>query len=103
MADSDKGVARLLERYVSKPPKVHLTADEKKELIKLTKNNSSFRTLKDVIRLRAWARSVPSLNMDATEGEFPIKYAREQGFRDGMLTAIDLLEELLLEEDDAGE
>lgn len=100
MSDSDGEVGRLLERWVSKPPRTSLTQEEKKELSAIVLKDKSFRQLKDIVRLTAWSRSVPMLNADPTVPSFPVEYAEQQGFRRGMLYAVDLMEALVEAEDD---
>lgn len=99
LPDND-GAARLLALYASKPPKVNLSGEEKRKLSQFVRKNKDFRKVKDIVRLEAWARSVPMLNEDASSEAFVTRYARNQGFRDGMLFAIDRLEEIVAEEDE---
>jgi len=100
MAEDDKGVARLLNEYAQKPPSQHLTAEEKKHLEKFVKQDRTFRKLKDFVRMTAWEKIIPSLNADPSDPDFPVKFARMQGEKEGMLRAIDLLETFVDEEDE---
>ena len=93
---------RLLERFASsKPPEAKLTAEERQALATIDKR-ADFRKLKDAVRLAAWARSAPLLNQDARQEDFATTFAYEQGFRSGMLEAINRLESFV-EPDDGRE
>lgn len=99
MAD-DSEIGRLLELCSSKPPKMKLTSDERRNLASFVTKNKEFRKLKDMVRLTAWARSVHLLNGDPRGEDFSVEFARQQGFRDGMLHAIDLMEQFVTSEED---
>ena len=100
MAGVEQDVGRLLEEYSSKPPKQHLSKEEINYLRDFVKKDKTFRKLKDFVRIQAWEAMVPQLNMSAEDPDFAIKFARAQGKKDGMLMAIDLLEDLLDEAED---
>jgi hypothetical protein len=94
---------RLLERFASsRPPEAKLTRDEQRALAQLNKR-SDFRKLKDAVRLAAWARSAPLLNQDARQADFAVTFSFEQGFRSGILEAINMLENFLEPSDDGEE
>jgi DTW domain-containing protein YfiP len=97
MAESDV-VARLLEEYSSKPPKVHLDAEEQKHLAQFVLKDRTFRKLKNMVRITAWEQMIPSMNEDPANPDFAIRFAQAQAMRDGMLRAIDLLETFVEDE-----
>lgn len=100
MTDRDRAVAALLLEYASKPPNTTLSRDEKKELAEFVIRNKTFRKLKSFVRMQAWQRTIHLLNSDAQTEDFKAEFTERRGFRDGMLYAIDLLEEFVTEEDE---
>lgn len=99
MSDNTDGVARLLEQYVSKPPKVKFSRDEIEQLKEFNRS-PVFRKLKDAVRLQAWESAVPDLNNDPANPIFTIRFAQNQAHRRGILRAVELLEELVEQESD---
>lgn len=93
-------LARLLREYsgTSKAPRAKLTQEDKQVLDGINRQKE-FRKLKDAIRLQAYDRYVPVMNVDPARTDLAIHVAHEQGYRDGMLRAVDLLEELLESEE----
>jgi len=101
MADNETEVARLLSEYSSKPPDVKFDEDDKKHLRQIVKQSRSYKRLKDAVRVEAWKVMVPVLQMDPSEEGASIKLATAQGRKQGMLEAIDMLEQFV-ETDDGG-
>lgn len=96
MMDSNE-IARLLEEYSSEPPKKSLTAEEIKHLSHFVKKDRTFRKLKDLVRITAWEQMVFALNTHPGSEDFVVEFAMAQGKRDGMLKALEMLEDFLEE------
>lgn len=92
MADNESEAARLLAEYSSRPPKLSLTTEDQEYLRDFVIRDGTFRKLKDCVRVTAWQGLVQTCNKDAGEDSFPTDFAYEQGKRDGMLQALNLLE-----------